>query len=362
MTLDAASVSAISQALSLSMGLRFDSMRTDLNHKLSKQSLDLEASLKIGIKETLAPIVSRQDDLEAESETRFKVLEDQITHLHQILKNSTLSQFPALPTTAQFEDRPSTLPPASTTSTTMPAAPSSSMENPEPESLEVRKIIFHARSIIGIGPVTPEHVSRMTGSTREECLRLAAIEFLREELDAKEYEIPDVDVVRAFTAHNVTSYSHIYVQFSIKTHAEFCLFLARTVLKNKNCKVFLYIPKQLYSRFKALDNEAYKMRRQGYKTMFNFTEVDINLLTSPRGHYNFTPCQVPNLPPIFLTPVRSPPRGRNVAERPRSCNTSPDNPNPKEDRNIPNTESGDEADATKLQDISANKESLNLNL
>ena len=157
---------------------------------------------------------------------------------------------------------------------------------------------------------------------------------MRDELNIKEDEVSDNDIVKVFTPYKKDdNFTHIYVQFNKTVHASWCLHLGRTVLQGKNSKVFHYIPRQFFERFKTLDQVAFQKRREGFKTRIEFSDTDIVLLTSPRGQYQFTPLVVPDLPPVDLTPLRTPPKGRKPIKRPRSPNSSPtDDPSKKPDR------------------------------
>ena len=337
-TVDSASIAAFAQVMTQAM----DVMKVDLTNKLDKQSTELHAALKTGIETAVAPLVTRQDDFEKESQTRLSNLERQISMLiDRTAPPSLNSRSQAWPTLSHQPNVPTPCPSAPLPHPTHPAPQSSAptpRSEPSPAQIMIQKIISRARTIIGVSPVTPDYTDRMAANSGDEKLFLVALEFLRVELGVKEHEIPDGDIIRVFTPHRVTDFKHIYIQFSNQTHASFCHFLGRTALKGKQSRVFNYIPKQLFNRWKTLDNEAFKLRdEQKLKTEINFTEYDMELLACPKGQYNFTKVAVDNLPPIDLPPPRSPPQGRTAPapKRHRSPSSSPSLPlNSKKDRKL----------------------------
>ena len=50
------------------------------------------------------------------------------------------------------------------------------------DATSIKAIIGQARCVVGIGPVTPEHVERMEAENLEEKYKFCAIEYLRDEL------------------------------------------------------------------------------------------------------------------------------------------------------------------------------------
>ena len=61
----------------------------------------------------------------------------------------------------------------------------------------------------------------------------------------------------------------------------------------------------------------------GYKTEVVFSHDDVQLIICPRGQARYYPYHVTDLPPIDMTPLRSPPPGRARHKRTRSGSLSP---------------------------------------
>ena len=305
-SLDTASIKAIADAMNPLIDQKFALLKQELANSMT----EYDENAKKGMEEAVAPLVARQEVHETKSDKRMTIMENKMEKLQALVMQ------PSNPPI--WSARP---PPDSRVS---PAT----RESPVPDQnvAAISSIINYARTIVGFSPVTPQHLRNVTANSREDALKLLAIEFLRDELNVKEAEICEDDIVKVFTSYKKDDdFTHIYVQFNKAADAGWCLHLGRTVLKDKDSKVFLYIPRQFFARFKTLDDIAYKKRREGFKTRIDFTDSDIVLLTSPRGQYKFTPLVVPGLPPVDLTPDRTPSKGRKPLKRPRSLNSPSDN-------------------------------------
>ena len=319
-TLDTKSILAIAQAMNPIIDQKFTLLKQDLANSMSK----FDENIMKGVEETIAPLVTRQKALETKSDERLTIIENKVNELSQALNAN--QSYPKV--------HPIHLLPASRPS---PAPADSSDKPSDPNLAAYTSIISHAKSIVGFYPVTPQHLRNVTANNREEALKILAVEFLREELNVKESELGDHEIVKVFTPFKKDQdFAHIYVQFNKSVDASWCLHLGRTVLRDKESKVFLYVPRQFFARFKVLDDLAFKKRREGFKTRIEFSETDIILLITPRGQYQFTPVTVPGLPPVDLNPIRTPPKGRKPLKRLRSPTSSPNNGSPKKvDRKSP---------------------------
>ena len=321
-TLDAATISALSGALNSNIDKKFEYMQNDLGQTFAA----FDTSVKKSMEDMIAPIFKRQDDFEERSEGRFKTLEDQILSINKLLKNPPPNTNPTMLPGNQHVSwpQPPLAPKPMSSNWNQSQTAAFATDVPQPDRDAIKNIINRARTIIGIGPITREHLDKMNAKDNQEALFFGALEFLRDELGVKETEIRNKNIVRVFAPHNVQNFSHIYVQFDDIAHADWCLYLGRTVLRGKDSRVFQYIPRQHYARFKALDNAAYQKRKfEGFKTRFEFTDTDITLLACPQGQYRYSLCIVHDLPPIDLSSSRTPPRGRNFNKRLRSLSPSP---------------------------------------
>ena len=365
-TLDAASIAAISEAMNGNIDKKFDSMKSELGQTF----LNFDTSLRKGMVDMVAPLTKRQDEFEEKNDVRLRNIEDQISDLHKLVKNPPQSLFPALPSGNNLPSHPT--PPESSTPNL-----SGKVANPNEATLNLsesdrntlRNAVLRASTIIGVGPVTPEMIDSYDARSRDDSLKMAGIDFLRNELGVKESEINNDDVLKAFPPFGkAASHVHIYIQLTKKVDADWCRHLGRTVLKNKPGFVFLYIPKQLHPRFEVLDKIAYKKRKfEGFKTQYQLTDLDVVLLVSPKDQFNYIPLHVPDLPPADMAPARTPPRGRTFSKRRRSPSQSPDENSKKTDRKVtptkPSVDSpADTATDTDIEVASDGKEESGGNL
>ena len=71
--------------------------KTDLTLSIADQTKTIDAYLKKGIEDAVAPLAKRQDDLEAKSDNRMSKLEDQVSYLVNLTNpNLVASEFPPL--------------------------------------------------------------------------------------------------------------------------------------------------------------------------------------------------------------------------------------------------------------------------
>ena len=135
----------------------------------------------------------------------------------------------------------------------------------------------------------------------------------------------DEDIVQVFPADD-PNLQRVYVQFSHYTHADFCMSITRQLRKPKSkLDVALFVPREIKARFNVVSHEAWLLRKRTtppLKTRIEYSEDDILLFTCPDDHWQYFLHQVPNLPPVNLAPVRTPPPGRKT-KRPRSDSSSP---------------------------------------
>ena len=282
----------------------------------------IDKSVKSQIGCALQPVVERQEDFESKTDEKLIAIEKRLDAMLDSITNKPTSQYPPLP--------PSSAPSIFSAGPVLgphPAPPQSQQTPPysETELTSIKSIISHARTIVGLGPVTPTDIEGLGHDNPAKGLRLVALEILRMDLNIKEHEIAADDIAATFTPVGFPQPPRVYVRFYKQEHADLCLSVAKR-LKNPEVKVCRYFPRQFIERYKALENEAYPLRYPrsvpGFKTEVVFKEDDIELLICPNGHFRYRPHPVHGLPPIDLAPVRSPPKGRQN-KRGRSDSNSP---------------------------------------
>ena len=313
---------------------KVDSVKSDLEKSISDQATNIEQSLRSSIDAAILPVTKRQeefeikqtkrqDEFEVKSDERIKKLEDTIASLCEarhgkaIPSTKGLTPVSCIPPPQSYQAVLSSLPPA-------PPCPATS--NTTEHNAAVADLICDARRVIGIGPIYQSHLEQFGQVEHEEAVRLAAIEAMRYELNIKENEVKDIDIENTFLPVRAPKFPRVYIRFYKQEHADLCLRIAKT-LKNRDTKVFRYFPRQFQARVRALEEVAYPMRKEtnpGFKTEVVYTANDVQLLVCPRGLTRYQPHPVHDLPPIDMTPFRSPPPGRSSHKRMRSGTASPE--------------------------------------
>ena len=352
MSIDSAALAALTQAVAHSVtqsvgnsiDKKMDTIRNDLDQFNVAQAEKLGTTLTKGMEEIFTCLTKRQDTYEASSEQRFKNLEakqedidqkneerilgieKQISCLTEAITQRNL--FPPLPPVSAPQSLPCQPPHPYELPLPMFAkvsqTDSNQLPNVSPNDLKaIADIVSNARTIIGLGPISSSHIEETEGSSPDNKLFLAAVDFLRNELGVKEDEIKQDDIIKVFQADD-PNLQRAYVQFSTKEQAELCLTLTRR-LRKPELKVVLYIPEQFKLRFLTLKNEDYRLRKltiPRHKTRIEYSDDDLILLACPIGHFRFVEHQVHGLPAVDLAPARTPPPGRK-SKRTRSDSLSP---------------------------------------
>ena len=339
---------------------KVDCVKADLTKSMNDQAASIEASLKRNIDEVVGPLAKRQEEFEVKSDDRFNKLEqksddrlnkleqksdDRLNKLEQKSDdrfNKLEQSFASLTELLERRER-EPLPPQSVsamvnhhqypplpalahTSQPLPGFTPLPPAGPGPVHGEhVHKLISGARHVVGIGPVYQSHLDQYKDASPSDKVRSAAIEALRLELNIKDEEIKDTDILEAFLPKNSPKFPRVYIRFIKQEHADLC-FRAAKGLTDPNVKVFRYFPRQLQARVRPLEDVAYQLRKNSvpnYKTEVVYSEDDVQLMVCPRGQSRYSPYHVLNLPPVDMTPLRSPPPGRPSQKRDRSASSSP---------------------------------------
>ena len=308
---------------------KVDSVKADLTKSMNDQAASLEASFKRNIDDAVGPLEKKQEDYETKSDDRFKKLEQSVANLTELVKGkSEREPLPPQNITALPDPRVQQhLPAPVHTSHPLPGVSPLPPPSPSPPVHDepVHKLICSARHVVGIGPVYQSHLDHYQDASTSEKIRCAAIDALRLELNIKDDEIKDSDILETFLPKSSPKFPRVYIRFIRQEQADLCLRAAKS-LTDPNVKVFRYFPRQLQARVRALEDVAYQLRKYSvpsYKTDVIYSETDVLLMVCPRGQSRYHPYPVSNLPPIDMTPLRSPPPGRPSQKRDRSASSSP---------------------------------------
>ena len=120
-----------------------------------------------------------------------------------------------------------------------------------------------------------------------------------------EDEIDLLKINRVFYAANNPYWNNLYVEFADPSSVSTCYRFTRNLQAGR--KIFPYIPKMFYNRYKALDKHAYNLRHssQHYKTRIRFGTNDIILLKCLPGQNDWSYTSHVNLPPAEIPAASS---------------------------------------------------------
>ena len=328
----------VDKSVSESMQKSIDSLKQTFEKAGKDQADSLRHALKDSVSDILATVMKKQDEHEAKTNKRFIDKEnkdnarflDVQSQLDDIKKNlgktsPTVQTHGVAPAQQRFPPAPSIQQAAQVNR--QPFASSMPELVQQHNNLDqlgaIEEVVDRARTILGIGPISCEDIDAADGETEEQKINAAVIDFLRNEIAIKDSEISDTDILEVFPA-NDPDLRRIYVKFGTKEQAKLCLDLTRK-LRKPELQVVLFIPREFRSRFHAMKNEDYRLRKltqPRHKTRIEYTESDLMLYACPLGHFRYTPFPIPDLPPVDLAHLRTPPKGRK-SKRLRDDSNSP---------------------------------------
>ena len=114
----------------------------------------------------------------------------------------------------------------------------------------------------------------------------------------KNEDIEALNISTVFYAAKNPEWDSLYVRFSDQASLSHCYKFSKNLKPGR--RIFQYIPKMFYQRYKALNNIAYNLRHssQCYKTKISFEIDDILLWKCRPGENSWTCTSHTNLPPI----------------------------------------------------------------
>ena len=173
-----------------------------------------------------------------------------------------------------------------------------------------KEIIDKARKTIGLHSINSkdlDRIRRTQGITDEEELKLAsAKEFFKCEMRMKDDDIDALNISTVFYAAKNSEWNNLYVRFSDQASLSLCYRFAKNLKPGR--RIFQYIPKMFYERYKALNGIAYDLRHssQNYRTRIRFGIDDLLLWKCLPGENSWTVTSHTNLPSTAESALRSP--------------------------------------------------------
>ena len=113
-------------------------------------------------------------------------------------------------------------------------------------------------------------------------------------------EIEKLDIVKVFHPAK-DDWNTLYVEFGSEREVDTLYTYTRHIIQQDH-RVFPYIPKELYRRYRAAESHMYKVRHENkVKTKVKIGTEDLILATKAPGSSYWRMCPLPSdLPPIDL--------------------------------------------------------------
>ena len=147
-------------------------------------------------------------------------------------------------------------------------------------------------------------------TNKEEAMLMEVKSFLKCEMRVRTSEIEKLDIVKVFHPAK-DNWNVLYVEFSSEDQVDNLFSYTRGMVK-KDHRVTRWIPRRMYSRFRALQAIAYDMRKtDGVKTRVKIGQSDFQFSIREQGSSYWRRCQLPpSLPNIEVNNWYSPLPGR----------------------------------------------------
>ena len=207
-------------------------------------------------------------------------------------------------------------------------------EEEEEEKKRIRGLMDRARKVIGLKPIDKRHVEQMLrrlevveGETEEEMkerAKLAAVKlFFKDEMRMKEENMEALTIVKIFPPAK-EDWNTLYVELASSEMVQYALsftsYMRRGTVGEDRVEVVSYIPRDLYTRWRAITALGNKARLDSdKKTSFRVTfgREDFVLQMKARGSLGWGPhMALPADLPAFERHVRAPHGARSPGEAP----------------------------------------------
>ena len=146
--------------------------------------------------------------------------------------------------------------------------------------------LAEAKKVVGIYPVTDrdlDYIMNEKGSNKNETLKIAANDFIRDELKINITDFAESNIVKVARPKKEDC-ERLYLHMKDEESATFLIRRAAQI-SNEEIKVSQFIPPQLYKRFCDLSKNTYEARKSNtdLKTQIRLGDDDLILLVKMKG-------------------------------------------------------------------------------
>ena len=257
----------------------------------------VKEGIKKEIKDAVEPIRERQDKVEKETEAsnaKIDKLVDELKEMRDEMKkmNEKKSNTWGEVTRNSWQERE--------TIETQPAQPpNKAAPELEDEEAKVKKIIREAKKVVGMRPIAKVHVQHTMrrneeadkNKDMEERWKKAMTEtveaFLKYQMKMAEDDIDQLKIVKIFPPAK-DEWDILYVEFESKEMVNFLMSFTKYMRRDENEKkpsILKYIPKELFTRYSAVESAAFQIIRKqsNFKAATNVSFGDTDFVLKTRS-------------------------------------------------------------------------------
>ena len=172
----------------------------------------------------------------------------------------------------------------------------------------VRQICSNARKVIGLSPIEPRMLEIQMESygakNLQEAMVMEVKNYLKCEMKVKPSVIEELDIVKVFHPAK-DDWKTLYVELGHELEVDLLYTYTKNIIKQDH-RVFPYIPKEMYRRYRGAESFMYSIRQKDkLRTKVKLGVDDFLLSTKVPGSNFWKSCPLPdNLPSIDLHYVK----------------------------------------------------------
>ena len=166
------------------------------------------------------------------------------------------------------------------------------------------EIIKQGKKVIGLSPIDQTDLDAEKDLAKDQNVMIAAaLTFFIEDMNIPKTTLDKMKITRAFRPSNNDDSDKLYVEFEDETSAD----IVRRYRLNlaPGVRIFSWYPPGLYQRYKALEEEAYRLRKviePYHQTDIRYESADIALYKRLDRNHRWQRVQVKGLPAIVFDP------------------------------------------------------------
>jgi hypothetical protein len=169
---------------------------------------------------------------------------------------------------------------------------------------QTKNVCAAARRVVGLTPIEPRmldiQIQSYGAQNKQEAMLLEVKSYLKCEMKVPPSVVDKLDIVNVFHPAK-DDWNALYVELGSDLEVDTLYTYTRNITR-KDCRVFPYIPKEMYRRYRAAESLLYNVRQEEkVKTKVKIGREDLILATKDAGSSYWRTYPIPsNLPPIEI--------------------------------------------------------------